>query len=150
MEDEPRRILYFHHILIRQAEGGCQGRANPRRANGRHGDAVRPQLDPESVEKTVDAGLAGAVAAHVRHAAIGSHARQRGDMAVLALTHTGKHCIQGVDDADEIDLNLGREVLARNDSAGVCDADAGAGDEQIDGSELRFQLRHVGAWRRDP
>ena len=147
-QDAPNGFPHVHHIRIGQSEVRGQRRANPSGAERGHGDAERPQFEAEGVEQTVDAGLAGEVAGHVRQAAIRGHAGQGGQVAAAALTHAGQDGVDGIGDADEVDLDLGREVLAAEALGRRLDTDAGAGHHQVRGAELRFELRHGGAHGR--
>src|SRR5579875_3432270 len=69
-------------------------------------------------------------------------------MAALPLTHAGQYGIQGIDDTDEVDLDLCGEVFGAEPFGRCFDTDAGAGYEQIGRPHLFFQACHRRAHRR--
>ena len=60
-------------------------------------------------------------------------------MAAAALAHAGDDGVDAVDDADEVDANVRVDLGGVEGVGGGAAADAGAGDEQVRGAELRLE-----------
>src|SRR5262249_51965258 len=70
-----------------------------------------------------------------------SETRHDDELATAALAYPRHDGIDAVDNADQVDVDLGVDILGPEGKRGCLLADTGAGDEQVYGPEFRFQAR---------
>jgi hypothetical protein len=127
-----------HRELVVQVGG--HRRANPGGAYDRGVNAERPHLDAQAFHERVESRLAGAVGEHARQAAEGRDAGQGDEMPAPPLAHAGQHGRDAVGDAGQIDVDDLLDVVGPQVLGGCLDADPGAGDEELNGSETAFHV----------
>jgi len=110
-------------------------RADKPRADGVHPDAIRAKLIGGRMQNAEDAGLAGVVGDQVGFAivAVGGGGKDNG--APAARLHAGGGELDGAEDSGEIDVQGAGEELVRGVGKGHVAADAGVGDDGVNGFE---------------